>query len=117
MSIKISFLHYMRWIRVMLPDVFEEFEVVYVFLATFCFSLSLSIGKRSTLGKIRNTSPPHPDFYGPAKKSFTSNFKIARKKRFFRRSNFQLIPICYYVNKRILFQLINKSLVVSLVAI
>ena len=51
MSIKISFMRYMRWIRVMLPDVFEEFEVVYVFLATFCFSLSLSIGKRSTLGK------------------------------------------------------------------
>ena len=29
----------------------------------------------------------------------------------------QLIPICYYVNKRILFQLINKSLVFNLIAI
>ena len=36
----------------MLPDDFEEFEVVYAFLATFCFSLSLSVGKRSTLRKI-----------------------------------------------------------------
>ena len=69
MSIKISFLHYMRWIRVMLPDVFEEFEVVYVFLATFCFSLSLSIGKRSTLGKICPPPPPSPSsLYGPVGK-------------------------------------------------
>ena len=51
-SIKTSFMHYLRWKRVMLLDVFEEFQVVYVFLATFCFSLSLSIGKRSTLGNI-----------------------------------------------------------------
>ena len=53
----------------MLPDVFEEFEVVYVFLATFCFSLSLSIGKRSTLEKIWGAAvppvPPSPSFYGP----------------------------------------------------
>ena len=52
MSIKIKIMHYMRSIRVTLPDLFEEFEVVYVFLATFCFLLSLSIGKRSTLEKI-----------------------------------------------------------------
>ena len=36
----------------MLPEVFEELQVAYVFLAAFCFSLSLSIGKRSTLGKL-----------------------------------------------------------------
>ena len=47
-------MHYMRWIRVILPDVFKEFEVFYVVLATFCFSLSLSIGKRPTLGKINH---------------------------------------------------------------
>ena len=41
----------------MLPDDFEEFEVVYAFLDTFCFSLSLSVGKRSTLRKI-----PPPQF-------------------------------------------------------
>ena len=53
----------------MLPEIFEEFQVVYVFLATFCFSLSLSIGKRSTLRKICSppSSPPSPPpgFYGP----------------------------------------------------
>ena len=62
-------MHYMKSIRVMLPDVLEEFEVVYVFLATFCFSLSLSIGKRSTLEKIWGAAvppvPPSPSFYGP----------------------------------------------------
>ena len=47
------------------------------------------------------------------------NFKIARKKRFFNgtTSNFHLVPICYYANKRILFQLIKKSLVFNLIAI
>ena len=34
----------------MLPEVFEEYEVAYIFLATFCFLLSLSIVKRLTLG-------------------------------------------------------------------
>ena len=47
----------------MLPEAFEEFEVAYIFLATFCFLLSLSIGKRLTLGKIwrgggRGLQPP-----------------------------------------------------------
>ena len=32
-------------------------------------------------------------------------------------SNFQSIPISCYINKRILFQLVNKSLVFSLIAI
>ena len=27
-SIKISFMHYMKWTRVMLPAIFEEFEIV-----------------------------------------------------------------------------------------
>ena len=36
----------------MLPVAFEEFEVVYMFFATFFFSLSLSIGKRTNLAKI-----------------------------------------------------------------
>ena len=50
MSIKISFMHYMKWTRVMLPVVFKEFEMV--FFATFVFSPSLPIGKRSTLAKM-----------------------------------------------------------------
>ena len=52
MPIKISFMHYMKWAVVMLPIVFEEFEVVYIFFATFFLLLSLSVYKRSTLAKI-----------------------------------------------------------------
>ena len=36
----------------MFPVVFEEFQMVYNICATFFFSPSLSIGKRSTLAKI-----------------------------------------------------------------
>ena len=35
-----------------LPVAFEEFEVVYIFFATFFLLLSLSVYKRSTLAKI-----------------------------------------------------------------
>ena len=49
MPIKISFMHYMKWAVVMLPIVFEEFEVVYIFFATFLFLLLLSIYIGSTL--------------------------------------------------------------------
>ena len=31
MSVKISYMHYIKWTRVMLPVVFEEFELVYLF--------------------------------------------------------------------------------------
>ena len=45
MSIKTNIMHYTKWTRVMLPVVFEEIEMVYIFFTTFFFSLSLSIGK------------------------------------------------------------------------
>ena len=45
MPMKISFLPYMKWTRVMPPVVFEEFELVYIFFAIF-FPLSSLIGKR-----------------------------------------------------------------------
>ena len=35
MPIKISFMHYLKWTRAMLPIVYEEFEMIYIFLATF----------------------------------------------------------------------------------
>ena len=54
-------MHYMKWERVMLPDVSEEFELVCIFIAIFFFSFSLSIGKRSALAKIwGRCSPPQP---------------------------------------------------------
>ena len=55
LSIKISFMHYMKWTRVMLPVIFDEFEVAYIyisFLLLVSFSLLLSIGKTSTFVKI-----------------------------------------------------------------
>ena len=51
MSIKISFMHYMKSTRVMLPLVFKEFEMVDIFATFFC-SLSLSTDKRLTLAKV-----------------------------------------------------------------
>ena len=48
----------------MLPVVFEEFGVVFIFylfiyfFVTFFFSISLSIGKRSTLAKLQQLQPP-----------------------------------------------------------
>ena len=50
-SSKISFMDYMKWTIVMLLIAFEEFEVVHIFLLLFFFSLSFSVGKRSTLAK------------------------------------------------------------------
>ena len=57
MSIKISVMHYMKWTskRVMLPVVFEEFEMIYIFLLLFF------LFKRSTLAKIWGAgAPPAP---------------------------------------------------------
>ena len=50
------------------------------------------------------------------KESFTSNFKAAKEK-IFQWSNFQLIHICHYVNKIILFQLNNKPLSFNVITI
>ena len=36
MSIKIRFMHFMKWTRVMLPVVFEEFQMVLIFFGSAC---------------------------------------------------------------------------------
>ena len=62
MSIKISFMHYrnyITWTRVKSPLVFEEFDLVYPFVALLFFSLSLSIYKNVNLS---NYPPQHPWF-------------------------------------------------------
>ena len=41
MLIKISFMHYMKWTSVMLPVVFEEFELVCFFAAAVFFVFSI----------------------------------------------------------------------------
>ena len=57
-------MHYMKSTRVMLPVIFGKFEMIYIFSATF-FSLSFSIGKRSTLATIWGAAAPQPPcFYG-----------------------------------------------------
>ena len=80
MSIKISFMHYRNYITrttVKLPVVFEEFDMVYFFFDNFIFSLSMSIGKSSTLAKTTcGCSPPHPGFLRAC--SFSS-LKLFRK--------------------------------------
>ena len=60
MSIKISFMHYMKWTRVTIPIVSVEFEMFYIFSATFFFSLSLEIGKKPSLAKIWGECSPLP---------------------------------------------------------
>ena len=82
MSIKISFMHYMKWTRVMLLVVFEEFKVVYIFFATFFFSLSLSIVKglakifSKNLGRLQPPPlpPSPPGFYRPVLSKYTQQY-------------------------------------------
>ena len=56
MSMKINFMHYMKWIRVMLPVIFEEFELACIFLIFFSshyhFQFVKGHCKRSTYAKI-----------------------------------------------------------------
>ena len=39
MSVKVSSMHYMNWTRVMLPGVFEQFELVFIFSLFFLFTI------------------------------------------------------------------------------
>ena len=61
---KISFIHYMKRTREILPLVFKKFELVCALLIYF-FSLSLLIGKRSTLTRIWGKRQPPPHFFLP----------------------------------------------------
>ena len=47
-----KFYVFIKWPRVMLQVDFEKFELVFIFFATFFFSVSLSFHKRSTSAKI-----------------------------------------------------------------
>ena len=57
------------------------------------------------------------NFFVVSKGILNVSFQNSEEENFFQWSNFQLIPICYYANKRILYQLISKSLVFNLIAI
>ena len=105
MSIKISFMHYMKWERIMLPVVFEEFEVAYIFYATFFFSLSLPIDKRSTLAKVCGAAVPQPTlrgFYGPViNVFFTKEIQSLSGNMFFftQSHNLTFMPRCLCFRK------------------
>ena len=70
MSIKISFMHYMKRTRVMLLDAFEEFELVCILLLFFSFHYHCQLVKGQLQQKSGGLqpSPPPPSshgFYGP----------------------------------------------------
>ena len=80
MSVKISFLHYMKWSRVMLPVVFEEFKVVYNFFCYFflftiifnCKRFSKSFNQKS--GGLQRPQSPNPAL--PPSPWFLRAFKL-----------------------------------------
>ena len=59
-SIKISFMHYMKRTRVMLPAVFEEFKVVYIFLLLFSFHYHCQLVNSQLKQKSGRLQPPLP---------------------------------------------------------
>ena len=63
MSIKIGFLHYMKRTRVMLPIMFKEFKVVYIFLLFFCLTIIVNwwiVNFSKNLGGGGDRSTPQP---------------------------------------------------------
>ena len=66
-SIKISFMYYMKWKRVMFLVIFEEFQIVYIFLLLFSFHLHCQLVKGQIWERscAEGCSPsPAPDLYG-----------------------------------------------------
>ena len=45
LSVKISFIHYLKKIRAMLPVAFEEFGLIYMFNVLFSFYFNLQLVK------------------------------------------------------------------------
>ena len=67
MSMKVSFVYYMKTTRVMLPVAFEEFELVYTFLVIFSCHYHCQLVKGQNYQKYRGATafPSLPGFYGP----------------------------------------------------
>ena len=68
MSVKISFMHYMKCIKVMLLVVFEKFELVCTFLLFFSchYHYQLVKGQLSLkYGGVSRPPPQPPGFYWP----------------------------------------------------
>ena len=62
MSIKISSMHYMKWARVMLLAVFEEFDLVCIFTLFFSFQYHSQLVKGQLYQNSRGggLAPPPP---------------------------------------------------------
>ena len=74
MSIKICCTHYIKWARVMLPIVFEDFELVWIFCYFFLFTIIFNWSKvnfSKNLGWEGETAiPSAPCFYGSELQTF-----------------------------------------------
>ena len=57
-NVKISFMHYLKWTRVMLPGVFEEFEMVYIFSLFFSFHYHCQLAKGQLYQKAGGAAAP-----------------------------------------------------------
>ena len=58
MSIKISFMYYMKWTRIMLPVLFGEFEVVHILCYFFLFTIIVDLRKVKFSKNVGDCSPP-----------------------------------------------------------
>ena len=69
MSIKISFMYYVKWARLMSPVVFKEFKLVCTFLLFFSIHYHFQLVKgqlQQNSGGVAAPPPPSPPgFYGP----------------------------------------------------
>ena len=102
MLIKTSFMHfrnYITWTRVKLPEVFEEFDMVYIFWLLFFFPLLLSVGKRSILIKIWGGCSSQPPWFLRAC-VFSSYSNIIAFQEFPRIPFFIWAPFSVYLVRR-----------------
>ena len=61
-SMKISFMYYMKWTRVMFLVIFEEFQIAYIFLLLFSFHFHCQLVKGQIWERswAEGCSPPQP---------------------------------------------------------
>ena len=75
MSVKISFMHYMKWTRLMLPVVFKKFELVCIFLLFFSIHYHCRLVKGQLYQKSGGEAPapPAPWFLWDCKSKYVQN--------------------------------------------
>ena len=78
MSTKISFMHYMEWEKVMLPVVFEEFELIYIFSPIFFHSHDQLVKGQLSKNLEKLHPPPSPPPHPPPPLPFPSFYKLVK---------------------------------------